>query len=367
MNHLHVIYHFVNVEKETIRQRAEELLLEQTVELPRAAVRHPFVESEILGWVEDITPHEAGGFRVTIGYPPATTAFDPAQMLNVLFGNVSLQPDVSLEDVEFPESLVEHFPGPRFGVQGIRAITGVEERPLIATALKPMGLTPEELAELCRIFARAGIDVIKDDHGLADHSFSPFEERVRRCQDAVQEVAAATGHQAIYVPNLIGTPLKIRRMIDTIHRYEVRAVMLSPMIPGLPYLVDLVQEFLKVPVLAHPSFSGSSRMAPEVVLGKLFRLYGADGVIFPHQGGRFAFTENTCRGIARRLRAPWYGLKQSMPIPAGGMKLDRIEELIQFYGMDTMLLIGGDLYLAGEQLESRARAYVERVLETVSG
>jgi len=49
------------------------------------------------------------------------------------------------------------------------------------------------------------------------------------------------------------------------------------------------------------------------------------------------------------------------------MKLDRIEELIQFYGMDTMLLIGGDLYVDGEQLETRARAYVERVMKTIRG
>ena len=44
-----------------------------------------------------------------------------------------------------------------------------------------MGLSTDALAELCGTFARAGIDVIKDDHGLADQAWSRFEERVPAC------------------------------------------------------------------------------------------------------------------------------------------------------------------------------------------
>ncbi|MER3423639.1 MAG: hypothetical protein C4293_10800, partial [Nitrospiraceae bacterium] len=51
--------------------------------------------------------------------------------------------------------------------------------------LKPLGLSIDALAELAYQFARGGLDLVKDDQGLADHSFCPFEERVARCAEAV--------------------------------------------------------------------------------------------------------------------------------------------------------------------------------------
>jgi ribulose-bisphosphate carboxylase large chain len=34
-----------------------------------------------------------------------------------------------------------------------------------------------------------------------------------------------------------------------------------------------------------------------------------------------------------------------MPVPAGGLTLARVKETLDFYGKETMLLIGGDLLL----------------------
>ena len=69
-----------------------------------------------------------------------------------------------------------------------------------------MGLEPAQLAALCGTFARAGIDLIKDDHGLADHPFCPFEARVEACLAAIEAAARETGRRALYVPNLTGRP-----------------------------------------------------------------------------------------------------------------------------------------------------------------
>ena len=86
-----------------VAARAEALMLEQAVELPRAAVaRDPWVAAHILGRVEAISEAGDGVHRVTIAQPLATTGNDPAQLLNVLFGNSSLQPDVVLADVDLP-------------------------------------------------------------------------------------------------------------------------------------------------------------------------------------------------------------------------------------------------------------------------
>lgn len=351
----------LEVAPEEIESRAEALLLEQTVELPREAVRDPFVEKEILAGIDKITPDPAGGFQVRLSFPVQTTALDPAHFLTVLFGNSSLQDDVVLLDVELPPSLMGRLEGPRFGMRGFREVAGVRDRPITCTALKPMGLPTEEMAALCRTFARAGIDVIKDDHGLADHPFCPFEARVRACLAAVEGVARETGHRALYVPNVTGTPERMLAQLEFAEQEGVRAVMLAPMLVGLPFMWQIRHRAWAVPILAHPTFGGALRIAKETLFGTLFRAYGADAVIFPHWGGRFSYSIDVCRDLAERLRYAWNGIKPSLPVPAGGMSVERTEELVRFYGQDVMLLIGGSLYLAGDRLQERSRAWVEEV------
>ena len=358
---LHVTY-LVRAAAGDVTARAEALLLEQTVELPRdAAARDPWVAAHILGCVEEIRPAGAGLHRVTIAQPLATTAGDPAQLLTVLFGNCSLQPDVLLADVELPDAAFDWLPGPRAGVAGMRELTGVTGRPLLATALKPMGLRPAQLAALCGTFARAGIDLIKDDHGLANHPFCPFEDRVEACLAAVEAAARETGRRALYVPNVTGTPDRVRRQIEFARQMGVRAVILSPMVVGLPLLHELASESGGLPIVAHPAFGGALRVAEPVLFGKLFRWYGADAVIFPHAGGRFAYSEATCRAIADALRAPHPRARPAFPAPAGGIRVERVGELLDFYGNDCILLIGGSLYQAGDALFDRTRDLVEQV------
>ncbi|MCH8961132.1 MAG: SelB C-terminal domain-containing protein [Bacteroidetes bacterium] len=214
MDHLHVTYR-LEAAPDAAEALAEALLLEQTVETPRrVAERDAFVRENLLGYIHEIRPDDKEGAQVVLALPLRTASADPSQFLNVLFGNTSLHADVTLEDFDVPPALHTLFRGPRFGLAGLRARTGVPTRPLTATALKPVGLSVESLAALCRTFAEGGIDLIKDDHYLGDHAFCPFEERVRACQAAVDEVAARTGHRTLYLPNLSGTPDQVHWQAD---------------------------------------------------------------------------------------------------------------------------------------------------------
>ena len=71
---------------------------------------------------------------------------------------------------------------------------------MLMTALKPMGSTTAQLAAMAYDFAKGGIDVVKDDHGLADQPYSRFDERVRACAAAVARANAETGRRCIYAP-----------------------------------------------------------------------------------------------------------------------------------------------------------------------
>jgi ribulose-bisphosphate carboxylase large chain len=111
-------------------------------------------------------------------------------------------------------------------------------------------------------------------------------------------------------------------------------------------------------VLAHPAYGGAARVAPPLLLGKLFRWLGADAIIFPNFGGRFAYTRDECAGITANGRCEWGMYRPALPVPAGGLSVERIDEIVHFYGNDVMLLIGGSLLAAGDRLAERARAFV---------
>lgn len=341
--------------------RAESLAREQTVEVPRVVVRKPFIEQNVMGRVCEVVAGPGETSLATLEFPVAATARDPAQILNVLFGNTSLHPDVECIDAEFPASLLEMLAGPRFGLEGLRRITGVEGRALSCTALKPMGHSTGELAELARIFAMAGIDVIKDDHGLANHDFSPFQARITACLEAVERAADATGQRALYVPNLIGTPDAMASQLEFAERAGARAVMVSPMLIGLPAFWELCHARSSLPVFAHPAFGGAQRFAAEFLFGSLLRLYGADAVIFVGYAGRFGTQREVCASLVERLRRPWQGVLPSLPVPGGGVELENTDELLAFYGPDTALLSGGSLQIEAGRTEARARAFADRV------
>lgn len=342
-----------------IRARAEALAIEQSVEMPLAAIADRHVLDDIVARVEDIRPRGAA-FDVDLAIATVTTGNEPSQLMNMLFGNCSLQPEVELLDVAFPAGYEKCFPGPRFGIEGIRTLTGAEARALTCTALKPQGVPVEHLASLARTFALAGIDVVKDDHGIADQAYCGFEARVAAVQHAIHAANRDTGGRTVYAPSFSGEPSALKAQARFAKECGVAIALVAPMLVGIPSFVEL-QVDLDIPVIAHPAFAGATRIAPPLLLGKLFRLFGADATVFPNHGGRFSFSRETCLDIARAARQPWADVRPSLPVPAGGMVLERVPEMLEGYGEDTMLLIGSALVGAGDQLLERSRQFVAAV------
>src|SRR3954452_2640295 len=166
----------IRAPRSEIERDAQAIALEQSVDVPSEAARDAYVAAEIVARVAGVTEHAPDVFDVHIGLAEVTAGGDVAQTVNMLFGNSSLHAHVELVDAAFPDALAAQFGGPRYGLAGLRGLLGVHDRPLTCAALKPQGLTPTQLAELCATFARGGIDIIKDAHGLADQSYSPFAE-----------------------------------------------------------------------------------------------------------------------------------------------------------------------------------------------
>jgi len=356
---LRVTYRLLCGEGETPHDKAQDIAYEQTVELPPACVGDA-ITAGVVGRVESVEPGTSRGWTAVISYASEWIGDDAAQLANVLFGNISLKQGIVITDIEWPGTLLDLFGGPAHGIAGLRSMTGVDaKRPLLCAALKPVGLSAAELAELCYRFADGGIDLIKDDHGLTDQPSAPFEARVRRCSKAVARANRATGGNTLYFPNVTGPAASLDARIEIARRAECRGVLVSPLLAGLDSLQRLARQS-GLAVLAHPALSGaffgsSHGILPEVLLGDVFRILGADGVIYPNVGGRFPFDDRLCLAINQRLRRDLYGISPAFPVPGGGIDVKIVPHWLAHYGPDTILLIGGSLYSQDDLTQATRR------------
>ena len=345
---LRVTYVLTSAEGEDPEAKARDIAYEQTVELPAGCVTAD-VERSVVGRVEQLRPLEGGRREAVISFPLLAAGDDATQLFNLLFGNISLKSGIRITNVEWPASLLRRFAGPWYGIDGLRWLCKVSEpRPLVCGALKPMGLATDALARLCFQLASGGVDIVKDDHGLVDQSTAPFRERVGRCQQAVAEANEKTGGSSVYFPNLTGAASDLEERLTLARDAGCRGILLSPLLAG-PDTVSHIADRFEFAILAHPAMAGAyfaddHGIAPELLLGDLFRLIGSDGVIYPNVGGRFPFTEQTCAAINTRLRQPLGALRPVFPVPGGGIEVARVPHWIERYGTDTIFLIGGSLY-----------------------
>ena len=345
-----------------VETRVRSIALEQTVEFPEDLLPAGHLRDDVPGRVENLQPAGDGWYRAVLSYPDEAVDDDLLQFLNVVFGNTSLQEGVRVEDFTLPAALSR---GPRFGVVGLRRLLRVPVRPLASTALKPLGLPVSELALQAYQTALGGLDLIKDDHGLANQAFAPFQKRVERCTEAVAAANRETGLASLYAPNITADPETALRRAHFAQQAGAGAVLVSPGLAGFGVLRALADDpSFSLPILAHPAFTGSFVSAGPggidhaLFYGTLMRAAGADVTIFPNYGGRFSFPRQTCLDIARRCAEPRDGLAPLFPSPGGGMGVGRVAELKQAYGNDFVALVGGGLHREASTLVEASRRFV---------
>lgn len=364
-NRFSVTYLFRSDESAAL-ERAKALCVEQTVEFPEEHIDCPAIRAHLIGRVESMTFPGGKMARTVISYADETAGADLPQLLNVIFGNASIFSDVTLERITLSEAQKAYFPGPRFGVAGLRKRLGVSDRPLAATALKPMGLSPESLAALAYQCALGGIDLIKDDHGLMDQSFAQFRKRVELVSAAVRKANAETGGRTVYVPNLSGGFRDMLSRIGLAEDCGVGGLMFAPGLVGFD-LLHYAARHTSLPLVCHPALLGAALdrgkggISCSCLFGQLPRIAGADLSIFPNYGGRFSLSKDQCKGIQRALSEKIRSIRPAFPCVAGGMTLEKVKQIQDFYGGDVVLLIGGSLFTASGTLAGNCKQFIHEL------
>jgi len=155
---------------------------------------------------------------VTVSWSIQNFGYNLPVMVSTLQGNlyeIKQFTGLKLMDIDFPPTFGTHFRGPAFGIDGFRKLTGVYNRPLIGTIIKPsIGLTAEQTASIVKTLAEAGIDFIKDDELLSSSANSGFDDRVDAVMKVINEHADKTGKKVMYAFNISG------EVDEMLQRYE---------------------------------------------------------------------------------------------------------------------------------------------------
>ncbi|RCW51058.1 2,3-diketo-5-methylthiopentyl-1-phosphate enolase [Paenibacillus prosopidis] len=312
-----------------------------------------------LGKVVSVNVHEPAGAApgeryadIQIAYPDINFSRDLPALLVTVFGKLSMDGRIKLMDLDVSDTFVSAFPGPKFGLNGVRDLLGVHDRPLLMSIFK--SVVGHDLANLQEQFykqALGGVDLIKDDEILFENPLTPLEKRVEACMDAARRAQAETGQKLLYAVNLTGPTSQLaanaRKAIDA----GANALLFNVLAYGYDVLHELSSDkSINVPIAAHPAMAGAMYpsqhygISASLLLGKLMRLAGADLVLFPSPYGSVVMPREENLAVKDALLAPMHGLQTSFPVPSAGIHPGLVPLILKDFGTDVVVNAGGGIH-----------------------
>lgn len=256
---------------------------------------------------------------------------------------------LKLMDIELPPSFAQAFKGPRFGIEGCRQLTGVYNRPLIGTIIKPsIGMGPEETAALVDTLAAAGIDFVKDDELLGSSANSPFAKRVDAIMDVINRHADRTGKKVMYAFNISDDMDQMQRNYEKVVNAGGTCAMLSLNSVGLAGVKKITDNGV---LAIHGHRNGWGMLNRHPLLGiefpayqQLWRLVGVDQIhVNGIQNKFWESDDSVVRSIAACYR-PMLGGYSVLPVVSSGQWGGQAPETYRrVQSVDLLYMAGGGI------------------------
>ena len=329
---------------------------------------------------------------IKIDYPKELfEANNLPQILSAIAGNIfgmKVLKNLRLIDISFPKDIVNAYKGPKYGIEGIRALTKVKDRPLLGTIVKPkVGLTEVEHSKVCGEAWSGGLDIVKDDENLTSMTFNKFEKRIIETLKIRDKIEKETGEKKFYMPNITAPLSVMKKRADFVLENGGEYVMVDIVTIGFSALQE-IRDYLddKNTVIhahraMHAAFTRSKKHGMTMLaLAKLMRLLGMDQlhtgtVIGKMEGGKQevveinkTITEQKIEGNnLTTLDQDWYDIKPVLPVASGGLSPLHIPELMEILGKDMVYQFGGGCHGHPDGTEAGARAIRQSISSVLEG
>ncbi len=339
------------------------------------------------------TCYEINGNWIKIAYPLEN--FEPGslpQIFSSIAGNVfgmKAVRNLRLQDVEWPLSLKRSFPGPQFGIDGIRKILKVKGRPITACVPKPkIGMTAEEHAQVGYEIWMGGFDLLKDDENLASQKFDRFEERVKHSMRVRHKAEKETGERKACLLNITAPFQEMVRRAKLVSDYGNEYLMVDMLTIGWSALQGIrkVCEELKLALYAHRAFHAAFTRNHRhgmsmLVVAEAARLAGVDNVHIGTVVGKLESSREEVLAIHERMQKQkiepdrklhllgedWGNMKKVMSTSSGGLHPGLIPKIIKMLGRDIAIQVGGGVHGHPDGSRAGATAVMQAIDAALKG
>jgi ribulose-bisphosphate carboxylase large chain len=315
-----------------------------------------------------------------------------SQILSSIAGNIFGMKAIKylrLEDVYWPKEIVTSFPGPQHGIDGVRKILEIYDRPITATVPKPkVGLYTEEYVDAAREIWLGGIDLVKDDENLTSQSFNKFRDRVENMFRLRDKIEKETGERKGYLINITAPYNEMIKRAKLVYDHGGEFIMIDILTTGWSSLQSIREELvdLRLAIHAHRAFHAAFTrfrlhgMSMKVV-AEISRLLGVDHI---HIGTIVGKLESPLRDVIpliricrdkytreykkyKLLKKIWNGIKPIFPVSSGGLHPGLIPFIIKVFGRDVIIQAGGGVIGHPEGPMKGAEALREAIDAAISG
>jgi ribulose-bisphosphate carboxylase large chain len=310
-----------------------------------------------------------------IAYP--IELFEPGNMPNILssisgnvFGLRTLM-NLRLDDVSFPDRLVRSFKGPKYGVEGIRKLIKVFDRPLVGTIIKPkLGLKTEDHAKVAYEAWSGGCDIVKDDENLSSQRFNPFEERLVETLEARDRAQEETGEKKVYMVNVTAETNEMLRRAELVVKHGGEYAMIDILTCGFSALQTFRKQDLRLVIHAHraghAAVTKNTRHGVSMrVLSKAARIIGVDQLHVGTVVGKMFETRQEVAENCEALKMPMAKFKKVLPVASGGLYPSLVPALMEFFGKDFVIQAGGGIHGHKDGTAAGAKAMRQAVEATL--
>ena len=323
--------------------------------------------------------YKRGMFK--IAYPIELFELDNISgLLAGIVGNIAGMKMVSamrFYDIRFPRKMIQAFPGPKFGIQGVRKLLKKPKGCLVVTVPKPkIGRTDEEQARLAKTLFTSGngtYEGIKDDENLTNLKFNNFYKRTKLVLNELKKAEKKTGNKKFYLSNITHSNIdEMLRRANAIKKDGGIFMMIDVITTGFAAVDTIRRKNLDLAIHAHramhgfitrdnsPGVHGTGRLygfsISMIVIAKLFRLLGVDSI---HGGSPLAKMEDygeaeyICHVLQEKnlkshkkiptLGQNWHHIKPVWMTASGGLHPGDFESILKILGDDVLIQCGGGL------------------------
>ena len=305
-----------------------------------------------------------------------------------VFGMKALK-NLRLEDVYWPPDLVNSFPGPSKGIDGVRETMKVHDRPLLATVPKPkVGMTTEEHANAAYEIMTGGVDLVKDDENLTSQNFNRFDQRSKETLRMRDKAEAETGERRSYLVNITAPFQEMKRRAELVADLGGEFIMIDILTAGWASVQEMraLAGDLGLAIHAHRAFhSAFTRNEEHGISMKLVaesaRLVGVDQIHVGTVVGKLVSPieevtalvkllrdDSVAEDVGRRvLPKEWLGTKPTFPVSSGGLHPGLVLDVLRIMGPDIIIQAGGGVLGHPNGPRDGARAMRQAVDATLQG